>query len=104
MVRLLQSPYTLAEWACLVWAVSLLYSLLIAFVIDSHPPPEVSAVRFTAGLAVVYWALGAVFLLRLRPDEWQSPNERRREAAIIWLLGFLAMAWHVAIAFDLIHG
>lgn len=102
MNLLLQPPYSRADWGCLTWVISLLYFLMMAFVFD--PPRHDATIRITASLPVVYWTIGAFLLLRLQPGDWLSSHKRREEAALFWLLGFLAMVWHVGMAFHLLHG
>jgi hypothetical protein len=75
------------------WGVLLSLAFLSPHLLSSDDPADV-VTRQTARVAVLFWAVAAVLLLR----------RERRPARWIWLFGCAAFLVHVATAFDQVHG
>jgi hypothetical protein len=59
--------------------------------------------RWTVRLALVYYALAAALMLRLRRPEWATRG-RGRAARWLWTLACAAYLVHVGVAFHFAHG
>ncbi|MFN4261296.1 MAG: hypothetical protein ACK4RK_18585 [Gemmataceae bacterium] len=57
----------------------------------------------TIRLALVYYGIAAVLMLRLRPEEWFAAEGRGRLARWCWTLAWLSYVIHVGLAFHFYH-
>jgi hypothetical protein len=61
-------------------------------------------IRNTVRLALLYYAVAAGLMLRLRPGEWAADSTRGRRARWCWTLAWAAYLVHVGMAFHHYHG
>jgi hypothetical protein len=59
--------------------------------------------RWTVRLALVYYALAAVLMLRLLPTDWRAASVPGRLARWCWSLAWLTYVAHVIVAFHFVH-
>ena len=60
-------------------------------------------VYWSADFAACGWVLGAVLLLRTRPDEWTTGGSRPDFARLAWAAGWAMLGYHVYLAFTNVH-
>lgn len=103
MRRVLQSLPVLAGCVLIGWLLLLLLELQ-AYLNKPIPGFWQPLVAKTARVAVLFWGLASVEMLRLTPTEWADRSPRRAFVRFLWALGWATMVFHVAVAFDIAHG
>lgn len=90
-------------WTVLLWGLLLTATLTVPFL--THTPNlGDDLTRYTVRLALLYYAVAAALMLRLRPDEWLASAGRGRLTRWCWTLGWAAYLVHLGMAFHFYHG
>src|SRR5689334_11664316 len=90
-------PGRAALLAAAAWALLLAGILLAPAVLPPSDPGD-DLTRNTVRLSLLYYALAAALMLRLRPGGWAAATERGRLARACWTLAWAAYLVHVGMA------
>jgi hypothetical protein len=87
----------------LLWLV-LLAAILAGPQVANASNPGDDLIRHTVRLSLLYYAVAAALMLRLRPEDWLALTARGRLARWCWTLAWAAYVVHVGLAFHYAHG
>lgn len=91
------APAAVALWLILMAAV-----WSAPFLLDS-PTRDDDLTRNTVRVSLVFYALAAALMLRLRPDEWRPDHPGFRLARLVWTLAWAGYIVHLYAAFRYYH-
>src|SRR5262245_3785779 len=92
------APAFLALWTVLLLA------LLVGPLLTASPTLGEDWTRNTVRLSLGYYALAALLMLCLRPNDWAANGRLVRLVRLLWTLAWLAYMIHLACAFHFYHG
>ncbi len=84
------------------WLVLLGAAIIFPYLRDS-PTRGDDLVRYIVRVALLYYWLAAVGMLRSRPEDWAAETPRGRLIRAYWTLGWAAYFMHVGMAFHHSH-